>query len=234
MIKDKGNILIVAAHPDDEILGLGATMHKIINENNCTVNVVIIGEGITSRSRNRSIDKWKQELQIHKKNIACAAKLIGYNSINTYGLSDNRFDSIDLLDIIKIIEKNVDDFKPEYIFTHHGGDLNIDHQLTFQSVMTATRPLKPDAVKAIITFETPSSTEWQAFNHPYLFSPNLFFEISEDNMKAKILAMESYEFEKRSYPHPRSGEALKNRAKYWGNIISRKYAEAFCLIRYIQ
>lgn len=226
-------IMLVVAHPDDELLGLGATMNKLIKEHKCTVKVVILGEGITSRADTRDPKKWKQELAIHKKNISNAAKAIGYHEVKTYDLPDNRFDSVALLDIVKIVEKEKQEFKPEIIFTHHGGDTNIDHRCTFDAVITATRPMSHEGVKTIIAFETPSSTEWQASNYPNYFKPNLFIEVSEKNVKAKIKGMESYEFEKRKYPHPRSPKALEIQCQRNGVIVGKEFAEAFMIIRSI-
>ena len=226
-------ILIVVAHPDDELLGLGASMNRLINEYGVKTHVVVLGEGITSRSDQRDTIKWKTELDIHRRNIHKAQAAIGYHSLSVYDLPDNRFDSIPLLDIIKIIEKEKQLFKPDVIFTHHGGDLNIDHQRTFEAVITACRPMEFETVKTIITFETPSGTEWRASSDPKHFIPNIFIEVSEDNLNAKIKGMESYEFEKRPYPHPRSPEALKIQAQRWGIANGKDYAEAFCLIREI-
>lgn len=225
--------MIVVAHPDDELLGLGATMHKMIKDFNIKTHVVILGEGVTSRSDKRDIAKWKKELDIHKNNIKNAQAAIGYHSVNTYDFPDNRFDTLALLDIIKVIEKEKNAFQPEVVFTHHGGDLNIDHQRTFEAVITACRPMAHETVKTIITFETPSGTEWRSPTDPRHFLPNLFIEVSEENIKAKIAGMESYEFEKRVYPHPRSPEALKIQAQRWGVAIGSMYAEAFCLVREI-
>jgi LmbE family N-acetylglucosaminyl deacetylase len=224
-------ILVVVAHPDDELLGLGATMNKLITEQNCTVRVIILGEGITSRSENRNPEQWSQELKIHRQNIEMARKSIGYESLGIYDFPDNRFDTVPLLDIIKVIEKEKEDFQPLIIFTHHGGDVNIDHQRTFEAVITATRPMEDEIVKTVITFETPSGTEWIASSDPRKFTPNLFIEVSEKNLEAKIKGMESYEFEKRNYPHPRSPEALKIRAGMWGVSIGSNLAESFCIIR---
>jgi len=213
--KDK-KILVVVAHPDDELLGLGASINKLINDQNCTVRAVILGEGITSRSDERNSEQWVKELKIHRQNIEHARNFIGYESVGIYDFPDNRFDSVALLDIIKVIEKEKSTFQPEIIFTHHGGDVNIDHQRTFEAVITATRPMEDEIVKAIITFETPSGTEWIASSDPRKFNPNLFIEVSEKNLEAKIKGMECYEFEKRKYPHPRSPEALKILAEYRG------------------
>lgn len=226
-------IMIVVAHPDDELLGLGATMNKLISESNVITHLVILGEGITSRSDNRDKSLWEKELEIHRNNIYAAQKCIGYHSVSIHQIADNRFDSVNLLDIIKIVEKEKEKFQPDVIFTHHGGDLNIDHQRTFEAVITCTRPMENEKVKTIITFETPSGTEWRASTDPKHFIPNLFFEVTEDNLNAKIKGMENYEFEKRKYPHPRSPEALKIQAQRWGISVGKPFAEAFVLVRQI-
>ena len=227
-------ILVVVAHPDDEVLGLGATMFTLINAYNCKVRAIILGEGITSRANERDVAKWQKELDTHRSNIRCAQREIGYESIGIYDFPDNRFDSIQLLDLIKVIEKEKSEFKPEIIFTHHGGDVNIDHQRTFEAVITACRPMSDESVKTIITFETMSGTEWRASSDPKQFIPNLFLEISELALSAKIKAMESYEFERRPYPHPRSPEALRIRAQMWGVANGLDLAEAFQIVRLIQ
>jgi LmbE family N-acetylglucosaminyl deacetylase len=231
-LKNK-KIMIVVAHPDDELLGLGATFHKLINEYNVITHVVILGEGITSRSDVRDVEVWKSELAIHRQNIKNAQLAIGYHSVSIHNFPDNRFDSVALLDIVKVVEKEKLDFRPDIIFTHHGGDLNIDHQRTFESVMTTSRPMENECVKAIITFETASGTEWRASSDPKHFLPNLFFEVSEENVNAKIKGMEAYEFERRQFPHPRSPEALKIQSQRWGIVVGKQFAEAFCLIRSI-
>lgn len=138
-----------------------------------------------------------------------------------------------MLDIIKVIEKEKKAFEPQVIFTHHGGDLNIDHQRTFEAVITACRPMEHETVKTIITFETPSGTEWRASSDPRHFLPNLFVEVSEKNIESKIKAMEFYEFERRKYPHPRSPEALKTVAQRAGLVVGVKHAERFVLIRHV-
>lgn len=225
--------MVVVAHPDDELLGLGATMHKLITTQRVMTHVVILGEGITSRAEQRDTRLWEKELEIHRSNIRGAQQAIGYHSVNTYDFPDNRFDSVALLDIVKVIEKEKEAFCPDIIFTHHGGDLNIDHQRTFQAVITATRPMKEEGVGTIITFETPSGTEWQAGNDPRHFVPNLFIEVSEKDIAAKIKGMEAYEFERRVYPHPRSAEALQVIAQQRGIMVGKSFAEVFQLIRNI-
>lgn len=225
--------MVVVAHPDDELLGLGASMNKLINDYRVNTHVVILGEGITSRSENRDIIKWENELRLHKQNINSAKKHIGYHSLSVYDFPDNRFDTVALLDIIKVVENEKERYSPDIIFTHHGGDLNIDHQRTFQAVMTACRPLEKESVKTIVTFETPSGTEWRASSDPFNFIPNFFITFSLENLQKKIDAMESYEFEKRNYPHPRSSKALKILAQNNGTSVGALYAEAFCIIRHL-
>lgn len=226
-------IMIVVAHPDDELLGLGATMHRLISDYQVEAHVVILGEGITSRSDTRDPLRWEKELSLHRQNIQQAKDEIGYHSVSIHDFPDNRFDTVALLDIIKVIENEKAAYKPDVIFTHHGGDVNIDHQRTFEAVITSCRPMQHESVKTIITFETPSGTEWRASSDPRYFIPNMFVSVSVADLDAKIKGMESYEFEKRLYPHPRSPEALKIQAQRWGVTVGYEFAEAFTIIRSI-
>jgi LmbE family N-acetylglucosaminyl deacetylase len=230
---DNQRILVVVAHPDDELLGLGASIHRLVQRHGCEARAVILGEGLTSRSATRDTERWAADLAQHRSNIAQAAAAVGYASTGIHDFADNRFDSVDLLDIIKVVEQEKKAFQPHLIFTHHGGDTNIDHRRTFEAVITACRPLPGEPERTILAFETPSSTEWQAANYPQPFLPNFFLSVKEEDIAAKIAGMEAYEFEKRPYPHPRSPEALRLLAQRWGIVTGQPLAEAFMLVRHI-
>ena len=222
-------ILIVAAHPDDEILGCGATVARLIKEG-YEAYTLILGEGIISRDLNRDIDKSKEDIEELKKQMQLANDIIGVKKVFTYDFPDNRFDTVPFLDIVKMIEKVKNKIKPDIIFTHYEKDLNIDHQITYKAVLTATRPMTNETVKEIYSFEILSSTEW---NYPLTFSPSVFFDISE-TIEIKQKAMNEYKSELREYPHPRSLEGIKMNAANWGMRMGVKFAEIFMCIRQIR
>ncbi|MGJ0308751.1 PIG-L deacetylase family protein [Aliarcobacter cryaerophilus] len=222
-------ILIVAAHPDDEVLGCFGTVARLIKEG-YEAYTLILGEGKTSRDEKRVVENKKDELEILNSEIQKANDIIKIKKIFVYDFPDNRFDSVDLLDIVKVISKVKDEIKPGIIFTHYEKDLNIDHKITYQAVITATRPMENESVKEIYSFEILSSTEWQ---YPISFSPDVFFNIS-DTLDLKLKAMSEYKSELCAYPHPRSLEGIKLNAQYQGMRIGKEYVEAFKTIRVIK
>lgn len=223
-------ILVVAAHPDDEILGVGGTILKHAKDGD-ECFTIILGEGMTSRYDKRQLSDNNKVKKLHEDTFR-AAEVIGYKNVYMENLPDNRFDSVPLLDITKIVERYIEDIKPDIIYTHFGGDLNIDHRITFEAVLTATRPIGHEYVKEIYVFETVSSTEWN-FSNTTNFKPNYFVDITE-TLDTKLKAMECYVSELREFPHPRSNKNLKVSALKWGSIISRQYAEAFEVVRIIK
>lgn len=222
-------ILVVAAHPDDEILGVGGTVAKH-NAMGGKVYALILGEGQTSRGESRQ-DIAREVVEELHKDTQDSAKKIGYEQVFFMDFPDNRFDQVDLLDIVKKVEKCIRELQPEIIYTHYSGDLNIDHQCTARAVLTATRPIGTYPVKEIYAFETLSSTEW---NFDYSvhsgFSPNVYTDISNYYEK-KEKAMSCYKSELCEFPHPRSLEGMKTLARMRGMTIGKEYAEAFMLIR---
>lgn len=222
-------ILVIVAHPDDEVLGCGGTIARLASEGNY-VYTMILGEGVTSRDKKRDRTKRENEIAELKKHVENANKILGAKKVYTLNFPDNRFDTVPLLDIIKTIEIIKEDIKPDIVFTHHQGDLNIDHQITFKAVMTVCRPTKDESVKEIYSFEIPSSTEWNGPSSLTYFMPDYFVDVNKD-LKVKMNALKEYETELRDFPHPRSLKAVELNAKYWGVKMGFEAAEAFKTIR---
>lgn len=225
----KKKILIVAAHPDDEVLGCFGTVARLIKEG-YEAYTLILGEGKTSRDEQRLVENRKDDIKELNEEIQKANESIGIKKVFVENFPDNRFDSVDLLDIIKVISKVKEEVQPDIIFTHYEHDLNIDHQITYKAVITATRPMQDECVKEIYSFEILSSTEW---NYPVSFSPDTYFDIS-DTIVLKIDAMKEYASELCEYPHPRSMEGIELNAKYQGMRVGKLYVEAFKSVRVIK
>jgi len=221
-------ILIIVAHPDDEVLGCGGSIAKWSMQNN--VHVLIVSEGATSREDVRDVCNKQRELSLLSQSAANAAKILGATSVKLLGFPDNRMDSLDLLDVVKPIEKIINSLQPITVVTHHSGDLNIDHRIVHKAVITACRPQFGCSVKRILTFETPSSTEWQPSGSGAQFHPNWFEDISA-TMDKKISALKEYKSEMRDWPHSRSLKAVECLAKWRGASVGCKMAESFLLIR---
>lgn len=219
-------LLVVAAHPDDEVLGCGGTLARLISEG-WTAWTVILGEGITSRDPDRDAAGRGADLEALHADMQAANRLLGVSRTVNCGLPDNRFDSLPLLDAIKKIESIKLEWRPSVVFTHFENDLNIDHSVTCRAVLTACRPLQGESVREIYAFEVQSSTEWR---YPLSFSPNVFYDIGA-TLETKLDAMRQYRSEVREYPHPRSIEAMRKSAELWGVRGGLGSAEAFQLLR---
>jgi LmbE family N-acetylglucosaminyl deacetylase len=225
-------ILTVAAHPDDEILGAGGTIRKLVDEG-AQAFALILGEGATSRTESRAQTDRATISDLHG-NCIQAASCVGYKEVFFADLPDNRFDSVDLLDVVKIVERHIRSVGPYRIFTHHGGDLNIDHRVACAAVVTASRPVKGCPVRRICCFETLSSTEWAFMPDLAPFCPNCFVDIGETGLAAKLSAMQCYMSELAEYPHPRSLKAIEAAATKWGSTAGVYAAEAFQSILHIE
>jgi LmbE family N-acetylglucosaminyl deacetylase len=193
------------------------------------VSIAILGEGITSRyeKRKKADPSLVEALESASRRVA---DHLGATRLFTFGQPDNRFDSVDLLDVVKIIEALIDDLRPAAIYTQHGGDLNIDHVQVYRATLTATRPLAGHSVKTVYAYEVASSTEWAFQQFAPRFHPNTFVNIT-DTLEKKVEAMALYESEARPFPHPRSPEALRAIARRWGSVVGVPAAEAFELVR---
>ncbi len=227
-MRDK--ILVIAAHPDDEILGCGGTISKHIKKKGI-VHTLILGEGISSRKNKRNLKKTTNRIKQLRNQAIRANNIIGIKKLIHLNLPDNRFDSLDLLDLIKLVEDVIFKFKPDIIYTHSSSDLNIDHQMTNRAVVTACRPQTNFKVKKLFFFEIPSSTEWQNPENS-IFKPNFHVNISS-HINKKIKALKIYKNEMKKWPHPRSIEGVKLLSKLRGGQIGCNYAESFFLARAI-
>lgn len=221
-------VLVVAAHPDDEVLGCAGTMARLAKEGH-EVYVAILGEGITSRYKTRAEVDQSLIHALHAKSRE-VAELLGVKELFSYNLPDNRFDTLPLLEIVKIVEELICRLKPDVVYTHHGSDLNIDHGLTHRAVITATRPIPGCPVKEVYAFEVPSSTEWSFHRTGPAFKPNVFVDVTT-TLESKIRAMGIYDGEMRAFPHPRSAESLRAIARRWGSTVGVGAAEAMELVR---
>lgn len=221
-------VLVLAAHPDDEVLGCGGTIRRLADEGQ-NVHVVILGEGLTSRGR-ESGDTSAAELERLRATSHEVARLLGARDVVLHGLPDNRFDTLPLLDVVKIVESEIRRVCPTAVYTHNGGDLNVDHRIAFQACLTATRPVPGCPVQELYAFEVASSTEWSFQRLDPVFRPNTFVAIGA-TLAAKIEALMRYEGEVRPFPHPRSAESLEAIARRWGSVVGVEAAEAFELVR---
>ena len=224
-------ILVVAAHPDDEILGCGGTMARLAREGH-EVRAAILAEGMSSRYTHREDADPEQLQHLHAQAQQAAGKVGARESV-LCKLPDNRLDTVPLLEVVKLVEELVARFRPEVIYTHHPGDLNVDHGVVHRAVLTATRPVAGQRVSEIYAFEVPSSTEWAFQRLEPSFRPSVFVDITE-TLETKIEAMACYDTETRKFPHPRSPEALRAIATRWGTAVGLPAVEAFELIRSVR
>lgn len=223
-------ILVVAAHPDDEVLGCGGTIARLINEGH-EVHILILADGESSRVKDSL--SFNSDL-IQRRTIAAqkAGSILGCTNVTVYNLPDNRLDGLERLDIINLIEKYIDNYSPRSVFTHHSGDVNIDHYLVHDAVITACRPQNNHPVKEIFFFEVPSSSEWRPPGSGLSFHPNYYVDISK-TLSIKMRALEEYKTEMRVFPHPRSQKAVEALATWRGSTVGIIAAEAFILGRKI-
>jgi N-acetylglucosamine malate deacetylase 1 len=222
-------VLIVAAHPDDEVLGVGGTAarHADVGDD---VHVLIMAEGATSRAPQRRQEEHVLELSALQRAANAAAAILGTRPPIFAALPDNRLDSLDLLDVVKEVEGVIASLRPAIVYTHHGGDLNIDHVVTHRATLTACRPLPGQTVRALYTFETVSSSEWGSSDQDAPFRPLHFVDIGPA-LDRKMAALRCYEAEMRPFPHARSHQAVEALTRLRGAQTGLIAAEGFGVIR---
>jgi LmbE family N-acetylglucosaminyl deacetylase len=211
------SVLVIAAHPDDEVLGCGGTvaLHARAGDE---VTAVIACEGESLRYGPGGVGQSEHSRR--------AAEMLGLKESRRLGFPDQRLDTLTLLDLIAPLERAVREVRPAVVYCQFGGDANRDHELLFRAALVATRPLEP-FLEAVYAFDTASSTEW---GYPRSFVPDTWVDIST-TLEQKLCAMACYESEVRPYPHPRSLEALRHRAHSWGNQCCMEAAEVFMTVR---
>lgn len=221
-------VLVVAAHPDDEVLGCGAAMarHAAAGDR---VHVLILADGVGARMPSHAAgvaDARARAAQV-------AARILGAEPPRLLDLPDNRLDAMPLLDIVRRVESVIAEVRPGIVYTHHAGDLNVDHRITHQAVMTACRPVPGGSCRRICCFEVPSSTEWQTPGVADAFLPNWYVDI-EATLSRKLDALRAYADELRPWPHPRSLRAVEYLARWRGASVGLEAAEAFMLARSLE
>jgi N-acetylglucosamine malate deacetylase 1 len=222
-------VLVIAAHPDDEVLGCGGTIARHADSGD-QVQVLIVAEGSTSRQQKRDRDQVRDELSALANAAQRAGSILGAGGVELLDFPDNRLDSLDRLDLIKRIEESIARFKPDCVYVHHAGDVNVDHRRLHEAVVTACRPTPGHVVNRLLSFEVASSTEWQPPGSAPAFHPNCFVEIS-DQLDRKRDALMAYSSEMRDWPHARSIKAVEHLARWRGAQVGVEAAEAFCLLR---
>lgn len=224
-------ILCVVAHPDDEVLGVGGTLARHAADGD-EVHVCILADGVASR--HEEVDEEVQErIKRRRERAREACDYLGVESTSFHQFPDNEFDSVSLLEIVQTIEAEIDEHNPDTVYTHHYGDLNIDHELACRATVTATRPLKNSEIKRVLAFETLSATEWSAPSPQNAFQPQHFVNV-EEHLEAKINALVAYEDELRNSPHPRTADTVRQNACIWGAKAGVPAAEPFEVLREVR
>lgn len=220
-------VLVIAAHPDDEVMGVGGTVAKLTAQG-LECHLLIVTDGSSAQYRDRGdfqtiIDVKKQET------IGCAG-ILGFKSIHYGELPDMRLDTTPHIQINRVIEKMIDEIQPDTVFTHFWGDVNLDHQNVYKSTLVAVRPVIGQVVKELYCYRVPSSTEWAPHKADTMFMPNYFVDIDK-YVEQKYKAFACYSTELREYPHPRSVQHLREIDKAAGLRVGLLAAEEFVLLR---
>jgi len=223
----KKKVLIVAAHPDDEVIGCGGTIVRHVMAGD-EVHVVFMTNGESSR-----IDLNCESNIVNRHQAAIdVSRLLNICTTQFFDLPDNKMDTIPLLDVVRLLESTIMKIEPSVVYTHYANDLNIDHCITHRAVMTACRPQPGCCVREIYSFEILSSTGWGGASPNSSFEPNYFVDIS-NVWRKKVDVLNIYNFEMRSFPHARSVEGIQALATLRGVSVGVSFAESFKVERII-
>ena len=215
------NYLVVVAHPDDEVLGAGATIYKLIREGHKVAVAIMCGEATARANRSATLSE----------DEAKAMSIIGVQKVFHANFPNIKMNTVPHLDLVQFIESCIDAWKAEVILTHHPSDTNIDHQETSRAANAACRLFQRregiPQLKGFLFMEVLSSTEWSLNSAENRFAPNMFVEVGAEGTQKKIEALSAYIDVMRPYPHPRSEKAIEGLAAYRGAEAGCDYAEAF-------
>ena len=228
---NEGSVLVVAAHPDDEVLGCGGTIARMVDAGRL-VHVLLLADGEKSRASPSGSGLAIDAVAARNTAAKTACKILGCASVECLNMPDNAMDGMLLLTIVKEIEARIEKYGPTTLFTHHGEDVNVDHKVVHQAVIVACRPVPEQPVTELLFFEVPSSTEWRPPGPGNNFAPNYFVDISS-TFDRKLAALNAYASELRDFPHPRSRVAVEALARWRGATAGITAAEAFVLGRKI-
>ena len=220
-------VLIVVAHSDDESISMAGTITRHVSRGDKVI-VVSMTDGVGARDSVRIDDA-----SIRKVSADIASQELGFRWGECYNFNDNTLDAYPLIDVVKAVEKAKNEYDPTLVYTHSCADLNVDHRVVANAVLTAFRPQPNEKCKEIRLFEIASATDYGNPAVTGSFVPNLFIDIT-NNWNSKERALKAYSAEMRDYPHSRSIEGIKNLAKLRGNQIGYDLAEAFEVIRKIE
>ena len=224
-------ILIVVAHPDDEVLGMGGTIAKYAAKGD-EVALMIVTDGSSAQYVDNP--KLQEIIEEKKRETQKAANILGISKVY-YGIQpDMKLDVVEHIAVNSEIEKVIEEFNPDIIYTHFCGDVNKDHQCVFASTLVACRPVPGQKIKELYSFSVPSATEWNVQNASTVFLPNVYEDIEGEFSKKKYEAMAAYVTELREHPHPRSIETLKILDQAVGLQVGLRCAESFIAYRIIR
>lgn len=222
-------VAVIAAHPDDEVLGCGGTI-ALLSAQGRPVHVLLLADGETSRPAAAAEASCRVAERGRAAQEAC--RILGGASVEVDAFPDNRMDGVELLAVVQRIEAFLSRHRPGMVLTHHAGDVNIDHRVVHDAVVAACRPLPGTCIEELLFFEVPSATEWRPRGSAPPFVPDWFFDVSA-TLERKLAALQAYAGELREFPHPRSLRAVEALARWRGASAGVGAAEAFMLGRRI-
>lgn len=222
-------ILVIVAHPDDEVYGMGGTIAKLSAQGH-EVHTLIVTDGCTAQYA--GCPNLREIIEKKHQEALEANTLLGVKQVHFGTFPDMRLDTVPHVEVNRLIEETVDAVKPDIVYTHFYGDVNLDHQMVYRSTLVAVRPVPGQCVHALYAYYVPSSTEWSPQLAHTAFLPNTMVDITEYTAQ-KEAAILAYQTEIRHYPHPRAAQYVREmdhaRGLQWGMGSS----EVFLLLRQI-